>query len=568
MKRCPFSPLSRIVKMIALAGLIGLLCAGQGRAQHGFDRAQVSTALQGWTKKVKEFDRAKPTVMFTTSTMGCTPCCATAINHAINRLAADAVVANVLVVVATPIPKEGLAIRKKFKTPNVAEDADGVLDSVFQADMILPDMYIIGPDGTVRLRHHDLQHNMIDTLRYQQYLNDTAAGAFLTPVKTTAPKYIARLQEDDDHIISDVRSEHLDLKRGTLEFLETRQNAIYRFSLKSGALLKEIPADESLALRLRDPGNRQDFWEDFAAHQSAMVLYESIVRPANTDTSYILSQLYTRYVMEIDSSKKRSDPAQPLDTILTFYKAQCVLKMANDSVVAVDSVPESPWLIVGGASPLGPDILALGLWDGILTRSTTPQGMRDSAYSFIILKNGSYRSIPALRIADIEKLTQRPYIPRVFGPLCVADNGDAFYVNQRNGIFLKAKKSRDGFEPLLLKVGGGLEEASSFSLKDTSRASADIKALPDERFYVADVSTNNRHVHLLVLNREESNLQIEAQAYDMDGRYLNSTLVHLDADPVLSASVLGYDDAHLYMLLKQKTARWTVASLPLTEITR
>ncbi len=566
MKHCHSSPLGHRAITAALAALLGILCAGPGRAQQAFDRTKVSAALEGWAKKAKDFDRSRPTVMFTTSTMGCTPCCATAINHAINKLAADAAEVNILVVVATPIPREGLAIRKKFKTPNVAEDADGVLDTVFGADMILPDMYIIGPDGTVRLRHHDLQHALIDTLHYRQHLGDNEA--VLTPIKTTTPRYLARLQEDDDHIISDLRSEHMNLKRGTLEFLETRQNAIYRYSLKSGALLKEIPADGSLALRLRDPNSRQDFWEDFAQHQSAMVMYESIAHPPNSDTSYVLAQLYTRYLMEIDSSKKAADATQPNDTSVTFYKSQCVLKMLDDSVVAVDSVPESPWLIVGGTVPLGPDLLSLGIWEGTLRGDATSRSMSDSAYSFIILKNTSYRSVPALRIADIEKLTQIPYRPRVFGPFCVSDDGDLFYINQRNGIFIKGKRSDNGFIPLLLKVGGILEKARSFSLTDTSRPGTDLKAPPDERFYVGDISTNNRHVHLLVIDREESKLQIEMQAYDMNGRYLNSTRLHLDSDPVLSASIAGYDSTNIFILLKQKKARWTVASIPLKEVTR
>lgn len=564
--KCPLSSLSRIAITAALASLLGMFCIGQSHAQPAFDRLKVSAALQGWAKKAKDFDRNRPTVMFTTSTMGCTPCCATAINHAINVLAKDSAEANILVVVATPIPREGLAIRKKFKTPNVAEDAEGVLDTLFGADMILPDMYIIGPDGTVRLRHHDLQHALIDTLRYQQHLGDHEA--ILTPIKTTTPKYLARLQEDDDHIISDLRSEHLDLKRGTLEFLETRQNTIYRYNLKSGALLKEIPADESLALRLRDPNSRQDFWEDFAAHQSAMVMYESIAHPANTDTSYVLAQLYTKYLMEIDSTKKTADATQPNDTSITFFKSQCILKMVGDSVVAVDSVPESPWLIVGGAAPLGPDLLTLCIWEGALRGDATPQSTKDSAYSFLILKNGTYRSMPALRITDIEKLTHISYRPRAFGPFCVTEAGDVFYVNQRNGIFIKGKKSGDDFAPVLLKVGGGLKQARSFSLTDTSRPGADLKAPPDERFYVGDISTNSRHVHLLVLDREESNLQIEVQAYDMEGRYVNSTRLHLDSDPVLSASVLGYDNTNLFMLLKQKKARWTVASILLKDVTR
>ncbi len=75
--------------------------------------------------------------------------------------------------------------------------------------MALPDMYIMGAEGKVRLHHHDLQHTMIDTLRYKQHLSleETLIEALLTPIKTTAPTYIARLQEDGDHIISDLRSE-------------------------------------------------------------------------------------------------------------------------------------------------------------------------------------------------------------------------------------------------------------------------------------------------------------------------------------------------------------------------
>lgn len=532
-------------------------------SQQAFDSFKVRAALQNWTGNIKDFDRRRPTVLFTTSTMGCTPCCATAINHAISTLSEDKAEANILVVVATPLPREGLAIRKKFKTPNVAEDAEGVLDTVFRADMVLPDMYIIDLAGKVRLRHHDLQHNMIDTLHYAQYLTPDLPqdqGQAVAP-ESVAPDHVTRLQEDDDHIISELRSEYMDAEKGTLEFLETRQNAIYRFSLTSGALLKVVPADESLALRLRDPDNRQDFWEDFSGHQSAMIAYESIAHPSHTDTSYIAAQLYTRYVMEIDSSKKIKDPAQPLDTILTFYKSQCLLKMLNDSVVGVDSIPESPWLMVGSTLPLGRDFLTPCLWEGLLRSSVNAQ---DSAYAFLIIQRGSHRPIPALRIADIEKLSRRPYNPRVFGPMCISGKGDLFYVNQRNGVFLKGRRDGESIMPVLLRVGGSLRQARSFSALDTSRF--DPAAPPDENLYVADVSTNDRQVHMLVLHRAESDRQLEVQAYDMKGRYLNASLLHTGEDPILSASIIGYNDERLFMLLKQKKTRWTVASIPLKTI--
>lgn len=541
MKRIgPMNTYRYVRAAVPTLGLVILLLFNSGEciSQSTYDQAKVGAALQQWRKKAATFDTAKPTLLFTTSIMGCAGCCASAINHMIGVAGAAGIDANILVVVATPIPREGLAMRKLFKTRNVAEDADNVLSSVFHTNGLLPDLYVLDAGDRVLHRHQDLQHNYLEDSTLRRYLPIPERNRG----DTVSLHSFIQLQEDDDHIIGDIRSVHMDTGSRTLEFLETRQNAIYRFGVDSGQLMAVYPVDSSIAWHFKKPGDRDDWWADLAEAYQPLVKYDGIIHRGN-DTSYVLAELFTHYTATIDSTGEKPR------TNIRWEKGLCVLKVADGRALSVDTVETSPWYPYGEAIALGNDILSAGLWGGSLMEYVDPQHANDSLYTFVLISNGDYRIKPIVRTTELQALSGRTFNRRYRGLMCSSSNGELFYISKGNGIFLRGWRSSDSLEYSLITMAGVLARDSGVS--------------------VMDMATNDAQVHTLLLDTDTPDTQpgLYVQAYDMAGRFLGEKIIRTDADdPLLAARIIGYDGTDAYVLMKQRTARWSIARLSLSEL--
>lgn len=508
-------------------------------AQSSYDQSKVSAAIQQWTQKLKNFDKSKPTLLFTTSTTGCTDCCASAINNTIAEANKAHIEANILVVVGTPLPKEGLAIRKKFKTPNVSEDAADVLDSVFQANPTAPDMYVIDPNGRVLYYHPDLPHNYINGISIQEHVSNSEASNKRTMHSLTP------LQEDDDNIIGEVRSVYMNRQKRTLEFLEPRQNSLYKFNVDDGKLIAVYAVDSSINWHFKRPDDREDFWTGLATFYSPLVRYEAVMHHPNTDTDYVLSELFTHYTMTVDSTR-RSDAgnSSKADTTVGWQKGPCILKVINGRVASVSKVEQSPWFAYGEPAFLGKDIIMPCLWEGALDENMPAQHLKDSLYNFLIVEHETYKVKPVVRTAELETLSGRAFNRRYTGMVCSTTN-EFFYINRGNRVFLKGWRSGDSVLYSFLHLGGLLTQDSGIG--------------------VMDIATNRSSVNTLVLSKrtQDSLNQLYIQNYDMTGAFKKETAIRTDDDPILSAHIAGYDEKDMYILMKQRNTRWTMAKIPI-----
>ncbi len=296
------------------------------------------------------------------------------------------IAANILVVIGTPLPKEGLAIRRKFKTANVAEDADNVLRTVFQTNPAIPDMYVVDPAGRVLYYHHDLQRNYIDGPSIQEHVTADEASR----QRTIAIRSLIPLQEDDDNIIGDVRSVYVNRQKRTVEFLEPRQNSIYKFNVDDGKLITVHAVDSSIGWHFKKPGDRDDWWASLADFYNPLVKYEAVMHRLGTDTAYILSELFIHYTTTVDSSRRsNADAGNGLDTNVPWQKGPCILTVVNGQVISVDNVERSPWFVYGEPTFLGDDIIMPCLWEGAIDNNVNPEHAKDSLYTFLIVEHGT-----------------------------------------------------------------------------------------------------------------------------------------------------------------------------------
>ncbi len=509
-------------------------------AQNSYDQSKVSAAIQHWTQKLKNFDKSKTTLLFTTSTMGCTDCCASAINNTIAEANKAHIEANILVVVGTPLPKEGLAIRKKFKTANVSEDAADVLDSVFQANPATPDMYVIDPAGRVLYYHPDLPHNYIDGPSIQEHVStDGTSKKGAASIRSLVP-----LQEDDDNIIGEVRSVYMNRQKRTLEFLEPRLNSLYKFNVDDGKLIAVYAVDSSINWHFKRPDDREDFWTSLATFYNPLVRYEAVMHHPDTDTDYVLSELFTHYTLTVDSNRRSdADTGSKLDTTVGWQKGPCILTVINGRVASVSKVEQSPWFVYGEPAFLGKDIIMPCLWEGALDENMPPQHLKDSLYSFLIVEHEAYKVKPVVRTANLEALSGRPFNRRYTGMVCSTTN-EFFYINRGNRVFLKGWKSGDSVLYSFLHMSGLLTQDSGVG--------------------VMDIATNSSSVNMLVLSKrtQDSLTQLYIQNYDMAGTFKKETAIRTDDDPILSAHIAGYDENDMYILMKQRNARWRLAKIP------
>jgi len=532
--------------------MLMLVCMAWGKCQAqaspdtlSFDARAVTAALKKWRTSQPDTPSGY-TLLFTTSTNACTPCCATAINHAIGSAKRAHVPVNSLVVIATPVAREGLVLRKQFKADAVAEDLSDVLATVFHADPMAPNMYLIDSTGDVVLYRQDLQHNTLDTLILPAQGRKPAA----IKIRSAVP-----LIEDDDNIVTEAKSVTLNAKSGVMELLDTRQNMIFHFDSRTGKVVAAIPPDTSFAFHYKKATDDPEYWSGLAEIYPSLVKYSTIARRKDNDTAYIFSEFFTYYDLSVGEKN---------DTSIRWHKGVSILKMVDRRIVSISPITRSEYILVGNPQEFGDDFITPCVWEGFSDTSIPDSVRRDSLFSFILIKGNGASVKTALRTASLEDAVGVPQEAKHVGALCAGSDEDIYYLSQYNKIFIHGTRAGDEIVPEFWRMGGRFAGAVvDHKVKGVSAGYA-----PQDSAFVVDLASDKSRLYVLAVSRStaDTSTQLYLQIYDLTGRFLGEHPVMTGAEKVVSAQIIGCDDGTLSLLTKRETSRWKIESLALSDL--
>jgi len=556
---------SRTIRQHIGMALLILVCVAGGHCLAQTESDSLSFNTQAVTAVLKKWRASQPatppgyTLLFSTSTGTCTACCATAINHAIGSAKRAHVPVNSLVVIATPVAREGLAFRKKFRADAVAEDLSNDLAEIFHADPVFANMYLIDSTGNVVLYRHDLQHNALDTLILPDGVSAQGipGGMAVQTKKTNALKIYSAIPliEDDDNIITAAKSVTLDAKSGVMELLDDRQNMIYHFDSRTGKLIAAIPPDTSLALHYKKATDNPEYWSELVESYSALISYDAIGRRKGNDTAYIFSDLFTGYDVTV---------AGEHDTTVHWHKGASILKMVDRRIVAISPIGQSEYYMVGSPLEFGDDFISPCLWEGFSDASIPDSVRRDSLFNFMLIKENGASVKTALRTASIEDAVGVAQEAKHVGALYVEGGTDIFYLSQYNKIFMHGKRVGDEIVPEFWRMDGKFAGAVvDHNVKGMSAGYA-----PQDSIFVVDLASDKSRLYVLALSRADAdtNTQLYIQAYDLTGRFLGERPIVTGAEKVVLAQIIGCEDGTLSLLTKRETSRWKIESLSVADL--
>lgn len=498
----------------------------------GYDSTAVRKALRSWRRDAGLRGADRPAILIATSIRQCSGCCATATNIVTGAIASYGIDADVLVVIAADARGEGLALREQFKATHVAEDIDGLLESVFDADPGAPDLYIIGPSGNVLERRRDIQRN--NAIPYAEFIR--AGLRPTTPGLPLVKGRSIRLAEPGRKIV-DAESPVLDMQGSECSFIEPHHNAVYSFDTRTGRLARTIGDFDSLKFRFRSPDDDPRGWRLVDSLYSPMVSLAGILRGAPKGQMMIAAEFFTGY-QQVDTSGPRSR----------------MVMRRNRGIVTMEGGVRRIDLLPGAPLALGNPIL---LTNGTMLSVTIDEALlngdvgRDtgSALSVFNLNNGSMVRIATL--ADCDSVTGSTFQPLLVGSLAES-RGTIFYASEGNRAFLRIAKDGGRYRTSRIEPGGTLQQLFAAYQSDDSSVT--------EQVSLHDISADTTFLYVLLQDdrRSPRSDRFVVQRYTPDGTYHSEFCVRTKNDEPVSAALLGASGQELLMLAKWKKARWTI----------
>ncbi|MBS1911897.1 MAG: hypothetical protein JST22_07920 [Bacteroidetes bacterium] len=243
-------------------------------AQHAPATANAQRGiLWSWLQQHPPAPRLRmPLVVFTTSYNDCSQCCAASVN-ALLRVAQGAHLRfRPLVVVATDVPKEGLALRRYFPDADVTACSEEQLRGLLPiAPGGTPSMFVIDPNGEITARFHHFQTHPLPDALVRCAID--AAGITAGGIE---------LKETDSTLVGSAGTPLLSRDGNQLSLLELRQNRIQTYDTRTGVLLHLWAPSQTLGKYYRKAADTM--WEALAKVYSPLVTPMALFREPNTDT--------------------------------------------------------------------------------------------------------------------------------------------------------------------------------------------------------------------------------------------------------------------------------------------
>lgn len=534
------------VVIILLTGSLNPVTAQKGIIPA--NETPIAGAIVKWSARFPHLHPERPTLLCIISVAHCLGCGCSAVNQAIGMLGEDTSSVNILVVVSTDARGEGVALKRKFSTPNVVEDNPENLKKLFGFSNGLPELVVVDR-GAVVFHQADIQHNAVDVQEIRRALSARGISGVIKRTGFGVP-----LQEDDDNVVLSVNSPVLDSIGNIVTFYDGSQNDVFRFDLRSGARLGRSMISDKTGQYFRDATDTSGAWNSVIKYYSPLARIEGLTW-AHNDSIEVLVKMLTGYSMVPMS------PGGKLGALFDHGRCLLTLKIVDSTMelLSLRRLMQSPYMTltdayhrIGESFYIGCTFHEAALADTLWTRNHP-----DSTFTLMTVCGNSLKITPLLSLPEQE---------RQFGASAleymkhIAVSGDQlFYLDGGNGAFLTGQVSCDSFAYRPVGRGGVLNAL----YEDAGQANADsavINFLEINGLLAASPTT----VHAVLSGADTipGRSYIVVQRY-RNGSYSGEVVYHYGVDDELVEVVpAGYSGGEIVAFAKWKNRRWTVERFP------
>lgn len=519
-----------VVLLVIMAGLC------EGTAQ---DRdTAIAGALVQWGRKIPGVDSGRPYVVFLVPVNQCKGCGAAAVNQVLEKI--TSLPLNIVVVVATDIPREGVAMKRNFRTPHVVEDSPQRLKKLLGFGNSAPELVVIR-EGKVMLHQEDIQREAVDV----EAVHRAVAGARSKVIDRNATG--VQLQEDDDNVVSGAMSPKV-AGGGTVTFVDPGQETLCRFNLSTGRREWIMQIPDAIGEYFRDRSD--EAWDIVVKNYSPLARIDDVVR-AWSDSVEVLAKMFTGYTLEALPNGKQGAGFNTAHVLL-------VLRIVGDSMelVSLRQVQNGPYVPVPSLQIIDPFFYVAGaISERALEDSTLAA---DSIFTMVAICGDSLQGVPLVSVGEIEKMSGHRVA--VTGIRYLASVGKLLYsFDAGTGVFLMGRAACSAMEFAPVEVGGVTAAMHKGAVLNGAINSTAINS-----FVVGGVLASGASAFVLASGVDTAQRinYIVVQEYQ-SGNYTREAIYrYAVSDDLVDMTPVHYDGNDVVALVKWKERRWTIERFP------
>lgn len=472
-----------------------------------------------------------PLVVFTTSRDECAPCCAAAVNELIHVSSAGKRPVRALVVVATEVPKEGLALRRLFPNADVAECSGEQLRALLpQSPGGSPSMFIVDTSGEIIARFYHIQTNPPSAALVHDVLEGVGTAV-----------HGVRLQETDSTMVGEAGAPLLSRDGRKLSLLEPRQNTIQTYDARTGSLLSIWAPPSSLGKYYRT-SSADTMWEALAQVYSPLVVLAGLVREPGSDTINAMALMFDHWNLVYDAAGRPNAGWQRNISLIRIVDTQwvSVARIKTGTLEPQAPVVSSKW----GA-------VSTGFWTGYTGRRG--KGIVDSTYAVVGFALDTPRVFPLLSADALDSLTHGVYNPEIPPMLAALSDTTIAILSTGSRGLARLDLYRDRVALTAIPPTGLLDTALHWTGIDSTR-----------RLEVSDMISANGNLFVVITdNRAAKRSRVVLQSYSPTGEFLSEAIVAQRNARLLACSGAGNDRDAAVLLMKWDDVRWHI--LPIVQ---
>lgn len=489
------------------------------------------------------FNKALPTVIFTTSTTQCTGCCASAINLVLNDMRRNNVNVNAVVVVMSARPDQAGWLHSIFETGNIFIEESDATAIALAADEYVPSLFVISPDGKLMAEVRDIQHqsDILDRLLSLKLPSKTPK-----PVSFDSDRQIKNF---DGFSGGGVPVASLASARNELVMFDAASVSVRGIGISDGKEKWDVKIADSLAFYFRTPEDDPSLWSLLQRN------YRPLIRLSGLEALSASSPSF-RAVATFFTGYRRNPPGQMPEFV--FEKGICAVDFHAGAFGPVWKFDDrgryfarSPIVFLGDKGFLA----SCGV--NALSDTGTDNIPKDSLYLFAWLKPGHRDIRPCLKIAEIESLYGTAYNPQYVSLQCASRDGrTGFYLDEGNRIFLR------------LTIGDSSITARKFQPRGMLQALLSDSSSLEEGVFAADIATNGLIVNVLLVDGRGRDDVLVLQTYGADGQFLSEHPLKAKPDALAGATLVGYANDWLVMISQWRKNGFRVGTIKTDKIER
>ena len=496
-------------------------------------------ALVQWGRKFPGVDSGRPSVVFLVPVNQCKGCGAAAVNQALEKI--NSLPLNILVVIATDIPREGVAMKRNFRTSHVVEDSPQRLKRLLNFGGSAPELVVIS-DGEIMFHQEDIQRDAVDI----EAVRRAVSGAGSKVVDRTATG--VQLQEDDDNVVSGVMSPKV--AGDMVVFVDPGQETLCKFNLSTGRREWIMQIPDAIGAHFRDRADKA--WDIVIRNYSPLARIDDVVR-VWSDSVEVLVKMFTGYTLETLPNGKQGAGFNTAQALL-------MLRIVGDSdsmeLLSLRMIQSGPYVPVPPMLMVGPSFYVTGVISERALEDSTV--VSDSTFTMLAICGDSLRGVPVVSVEEIEKISGHRVA--VTGIRYLASVGSMVYsFDAGTGAFMMGRAECAGVAFTPVEIGG-----VTAAMHKGAVLNGAIDTTTISTFLVGGVVPSGRSAFVLAsgVDTAKGISYIVVQDYQ-SGHYAGEVIYrYAVGDDVVDMTPVHCDGREVIALVKWREKRWTIERFP------